>query len=82
MKSCFTVYDTKSCIFGNPFTSQNKMTALRDFQAAAADPQSQISKYPEDFILFEIGTFDEDKGVLNSALPINLGSADQFTQRG
>ncbi|WNK13720.1 MAG: nonstructural protein [Microvirus sp.] len=81
MKSCFTVYDTKSAIFANPFVSQNKMTALRDFQQAANDPQSQISNYPEDFILFEIGTFDENTGSISPMLPVNLGSADQFTIR-
>lgn len=82
MKHLFSVYDSKSAIFSNPFTSLTKMTALRDFQTAATDGNSQISQYPEDFILFEIGTFDDEKGVLSPVIPINLGSADQFTIKG
>ncbi|AXH73206.1 MAG: nonstructural protein [Microviridae sp.] len=82
MKKIFCVYDNKSTVFANPFVSQNTATALRDFQTAATDPQSNLSQYPEDFILFEIGSFDEDKGVVSPILPINLGSADQFTFRG
>ncbi|AXH75449.1 MAG: nonstructural protein [Microviridae sp.] len=81
MKKMFSVYDSKAQVFSNPFTSHNTFTALRDFQAAALDGNSQISQYPEDFVLFEIGHFEDETGVLSPCLPVNLGNADQFTSR-
>jgi len=82
MKEIFSVYDNKAQVFSNPFFSTNKMTALRDFQAAAGDSNSQISQYPDDFVLFNIGNFDELTGTIVPCLPVNLGTADQFSSRG
>ncbi|AXH77266.1 MAG: nonstructural protein [Microviridae sp.] len=82
MKKCFSVYDSKAQVFSNPFFSLTTMTALRDFQSAALDSNTQIAQYPEDFVLYEIGAFDDEKGTLVSCLPVNLGTADQFTVKG
>jgi len=81
MKNVFSVYDTKAGVFSNPFFSTNKNTALRDFSSAYLDPASHISMYPHDFILYEIGTFNEDTGELTPMLPISLGTADQFNPK-
>ncbi|WNK14734.1 MAG: nonstructural protein [Microvirus sp.] len=78
MKEMFSVYDSKAAVFSNPFTSVNKFTALRDFQAAAIDPNSTISTYPSDFILYQLGTFDEHTGAISPIILVNLGPADQF----
>lgn len=81
MRVVFTVLDSVAGVFCNPYFSNNKFTALRDFCEASKDPQSQISKYPSEYVLYEIGNFDEESGVL---LPhdkiINLGNATQFNQ--
>lgn len=79
MKFLFSVYDTKAAVFSNPFTSVNKFTAIRDFQNAVNDPQSNISQYPDDYILYELGSFDDITGEVTASTPIvSLGPAAQF----
>lgn len=60
----FSIYDIKSKTFGQPFFSQTEGTARRSFQDLANDPQSQVNKYPDDFTLFLIGSFDDDDAEL------------------
>lgn len=81
-KGIFSVYDVKSAIYGNPFYSSNLLTALRDFQTAASDPSSTISKYPADFQLFELGSFDDVLGQITLTQMVNHGPASQFFVKG
>lgn len=78
-KFLFSVFDSKAGVFSNPFTSQNKFTAIRDFQDAVNDVNSMIHKYPDDYILYQLGAFCDDSGLLTAECPIvNLGVASQF----
>lgn len=61
---CFSVHDSKAEAFIQPFFLPNVPMALRIFEGACNDPQSNFKKYPGDFTLFEIGIFDCDKGTL------------------
>lgn len=78
-KFFYAVYDEKSTLYSNPFTAINASVALRSFAAAAADPHSEISKFPTDFTLYEIASFQDETGVItpHSQL-VNLGKATQF----
>lgn len=78
-KGVFSVFDSKASVFCNPFMSINKQTALRDFHVAALSPETTISKCPADYVLYEIGEFDDCNGHLTPIWPMNnLGSASQF----
>jgi len=61
-KSMFSVFDVKSSIFANPFTSTNVATATRDFTRACNDPQSDLFAFPADYTLFHIADFDDYTG--------------------
>lgn len=69
MLKAFAVYDAKACSFGMPMFIANAGLALRGFSDACADPQSSIAKHPEDYVLFEIGVYDANSGVLDSISP-------------
>lgn len=60
----YSVFDIKAKQFQRPFYSLTRGTAIRDFQDAVNDPQTSLNKYPDDFTLFEIGTFDDTNGEL------------------
>ncbi len=79
----FTVYDSKAEAYLQPFYSQSKGSAIRSFQEAVNDPKSNIGKYPADFTLFELGSFDDSncRFVLNST-PTNLGLGLEFLNDG
>lgn len=75
----FTVYDSKAEAYLPPFYTQATGLALRSFEAAANKPDHDFCKYPADYTLFELGTFDEQTANF-TFLPamLNLGIALQF----
>lgn len=63
----FVVYDSKAGAYGVPFFRDFTANALREWSEVASnksDKQNQISKFPGDFTLFEVGEFDQLDGVL------------------
>lgn len=58
----FTIRDTKGDIYNKPFPQLTKSEALRTFADLANDPQSTLSKHPEDYDLYYLGTFDTTSG--------------------
>lgn len=77
--SIYSVFDSKAESFISPFFSQNRATALRSFEAAANDENTDFHRYAGDYTLFELGTFDQSnaKFTLHEA-PENLGLALTF----
>ena len=74
----FSIYDSKAQMFNVPFFMNNNAMAVRTFVDLVNDPKTNVSRHPEDYSLFEIGTFDDSKGVIVPATPINLGLASAF----
>jgi hypothetical protein len=75
----FAVYDTKAQCYAPPFFMASVGSAVRAFGDLANDRQSTINKHPEDYILYEIGTFDDNKGQLVAKLPVvSLGHGSDF----
>lgn len=72
----FTLLDTKAEAFGVPFFMPQTAMAKRAVMDLSRDPQSMLSKHREDFVLYEIGEFDDSIGsVIPYATPKNLGIA-------
>lgn len=70
----FALMDAKVAAFSAPFYAQHPGHAIRMCMEAAMDRNSTIGKYPADFILYEVGSFDDATGELKSASPfVNLG---------
>lgn len=75
----FAIRDTKAEAYLQPFFSQTKGTAIRAFTDAVNDSKSQFSRYPADFVLFELGGWDDDTGSFTlHKTPISLGLAKEF----
>lgn len=79
-KLIFSVRDVAADVYASPFTSQNAQTAMRDFGHACRDQNSQLSKNPEDFQLFQLGSFDDDLGVIVAHEPRLIANATQFVK--
>lgn len=77
----FVVYDSKVGAYLTPFFSRSTGEALRAFEQAARDSSHSFCKYAEDFTLFEIGSWCDDKCafVLKEA-HVSLGKAVEFLQ--
>lgn len=64
MKYLFGVYDKAAESFINQFFDVAAGIAVRGFQDAAKDNKTTISQHPEDFDLYQLGTFDEQTGLV------------------
>ena len=58
----FTVYDSKAEAYLQPFFSSTTGLAIRSFTEAVNQNDHQFSKYPEDYTLFEIGSYNDEDG--------------------
>lgn len=75
----FAVYDVKAVAYMQPFFSNSVGSALRAFGDASCEDRSPLSKHPADYNLFELGSFDDASGLLESLpAPKYLGSALDF----
>lgn len=61
----FTVRDSKAEIYSPPFYSKTHGEAERNFRELANDQKSMVSKYPQDFDLYFLGTYDDSVGKMD-----------------
>lgn len=66
----FTVFDSKTKSYSEPFPTQNKDVVLRDFSNAFRSPDAPTkNKYfinAEDYSIFKIGSFNLKTGTLET----------------
>jgi len=62
------VKDIKSNNFNRPFPEINRVNAVRGLSIVVNDPNTQLHHFPQDFELFQIGTFDDETGKLESSI--------------
>jgi len=60
----FAVRDVKASAFLQPFYSPSVGSALRAFGDAVADTNCPFNKHPEDYVLYEIGIYDDSSAEL------------------
>lgn len=60
----FSIFDVKADAYMTPFFQPNKYMAIRDFTSLVRQNE-RIRDYPEDFILYHVGTWDALAGCLS-----------------
>lgn len=75
----FAVKDTATNVFDKPFFLLTKAAAVRAFADEANNKDSQLNAHPHDYVLFHLGTLDQDSGMVDQSSGIqDLGSAATF----
>jgi len=75
----FTVYDSKAEAYLPPFYQPTVGQALRLFGDMCTDETHQFYRHPEDFTLFALGEYNDEKASFNlTATPVSLGLAVEF----
>lgn len=69
----FSVYDTKMEIYAPPFIAHNDATGIRHFGDMARSEHYPYRQHPKDYVLFNIGTWDDHTGMVEGCPPKNLG---------
>lgn len=77
----FAVKDIKTNTFNRPFPEANRVNAIRGLSIVVNDKQTQIAHFPQDFELFEVGTFDDETGHINTKVEF-VASAYSLQQLG
>lgn len=81
IQKLFTVYDSKAETYLQPFCAPTKGIAIRSFQDSVRDTSSNLHKYPEDFTLFELGSYDQSKATFSlHPSPQSVGVAIEFLE--
>jgi len=60
----FVIYDAKAKLYNKPFYMINKNVALRAAQDLIDDTTTEISKNPQDFTMWHLGTYDDNTAQL------------------
>lgn len=62
----FSIRDSKAEIYMQPFFQKSHGEAERSFTQLARDQKSTVSQFPEDYDLYFVGVYDDQKGTVQS----------------
>lgn len=68
----FSVYDAKAEQYSVPFSERTHESARRSFVVAVRDKETPVGRFPADYALFVVGSFDEETGVVTPAISPTL----------
>lgn len=78
----FTVYDSKTEAYLSPFFMPAKGAAIRAFSDLVNDSNHQFGKHPSDYILFELGSYDDSSASFDLySAPVSLGVGVEFVRQ-
>jgi len=76
MMKLYAVRDVKSEAFGAPMSIATKGLAVRSFSDACQQKTSDLNRYAEDYMLYEIGEYDPTSGAIKAySVPLYITSA-------
>lgn len=64
----YSIFDKKVMQYAPPYPAQNLTSALRSLQLALKEPNN-LSAYPHDFALYDVGEFNDKTGMIESINP-------------
>lgn len=65
----YSIFDSAAGVFTAPTIDISDSSAIRAFQHALANSGSVMNFKPEDFSLYQVGTFDVESGSLSPMVP-------------
>lgn len=65
----FAIYDNKASFFMTPWPCRNVGIARREFGAACSNAESAMGKFPADYVLYQIGEYNDNDAVVKSLTP-------------
>jgi hypothetical protein len=77
----YSIYDKATNAYMRPFFLQADGQALRVFTDMAVDAEHEVSKHPEDYSLFRLGSFDDNAGALVGEEPKCVGRAHELAAK-
>lgn len=76
----FSVYDSAVEAYIRPMFLPSVGLALRGFTEAVNGNDPEMTKYPSQYVLFDVGTFDDSSCTFTTHTPVSLGVGSEFVQ--
>lgn len=70
----YCLLDAKTGIYSIPFFAKSHGEAVRLTVGAARQPGTQLADFPEDFVLFWVGEWDDTLGIVQGVPHESLGN--------
>lgn len=74
----FTLLDMKTGHFNTPFFMTHPGQAIRAIIDLGQDPNTTVGRHPADFVLCQLGGFDDQTGAFDQVVPQQLGTVASF----
>lgn len=75
----FCIYDRKGTLFHAPFFAVSAGAAVRSFSDLVNDPNTTVGRHPSDYVLYRVGSFDDQSGSLSRTdLPEHVSDASSL----
>lgn len=84
MANLYSIFDTKANKYGPIISFENDNTAIRSFMEMliSGDKNSMLALYPTDYLLFCVGSFNQDTGLVEPvSAPAHIISGFECIQR-
>lgn len=78
--SAYALLDEKAQAFSVPWFVASEGLALRALSDLVADNNTTVGRHPRDFVLYQVGTFDDHLGELAPMIPRQVIRADSLLQ--
>ena len=72
IQNIYAIYDEKAEAYNAPFPLATDGLAKRSFEMACTNPSTDLYKYPGDFKLYCIATWDDNKGSFENVVPVKF----------
>lgn len=70
LTNAYSIFDNKALIFNVPWFQPTHGAATRILADLANDPTTNIGRHPGDYVLYQIGTYDDAKGIMTPLSPL------------
>lgn len=77
----FCLLDTKTGAFGTPFFMHHVGAAVRACIDIGQDMNTQVGRHPADFVLCQVGEWDDQSGQFSGSGILQVGAVVQFLPR-
>lgn len=74
----FSVFDMAAERYIDPFPAPTIQVAIRGFQEACQTENHQFTKFPEDYALYHVGSFDPEMGLFEPCPAKKIAMASSF----
>ena len=79
IQQLFTVYDAVAQAWLEPFHAPTVEFALRQFRSSVETEGHMFHKYPHDYVLYHVGSFDQQTGIITGTeVPHRLAIGHEF----